>query len=122
MRFNKIVPALGAAALFSMLGGCSTTARYVTTEHWSASDKFYVGFTEYKETNLIVFRTGDSSAHLILCNASDDNNVQCRPQVEVDRLLNPDKKYADPPPPPPPAAPAAPAESEPEASEGEPNA
>ncbi len=119
MRLTQIAPALGLLALTAMMAGCSTTARYVTSEHWSSGDKFYVGFTEYKETNLVVIRTGTSSAHLMLCNAQDDNHVQCKPQLAVDRLLNPDQKYPDPPPPPPPAPPAP---TEAETSEGEPNA
>lgn len=121
MQFQLIAAASIAAAV-SMMSGCTTTARYVTTEHWATGDQFYVGFTEYKETNLIVLRTGESSAHVMLCNASDTNNVQCRPQVAVDRLLNPGKKYEEPPKPAP--AQVAPSESESESGgeAGEPNA
>jgi hypothetical protein len=111
MRHTMFKPVLRFSALL-LLAGCSTTARYVTTEHWSSGDTFYVGFTEYKETNLVVTKTGESSAHVLLCSAGGDNTAQCRPQVAVDRLLNPHKKYDEPPPPPPapeepPAAPAA---------------
>jgi hypothetical protein len=102
MRHKAIETALRLTA-FTLLAGCSTTARYVTTEHWAQGDAFYVGFTEYKETNLVVTRIGNSTAHVILCNAGENNSVQCKPQLEVDRLLNPDEKYPDPAP-----APAAP--------------
>lgn len=101
MRHRKMETAFIVMALGSF-AGCSTTARYVTAEHWSKGDTFYVGFTEYKETNLVVTKIGKSSAHVMLCNAADTNNVQCKPQLAVDRLLNPGQKYPD--------APAAPAQ------------
>lgn len=115
---NKAIrTALAISALSVLATGCSTTARYVTAEHWSKGDTFYVGFTEYKETNLVVTRYGNSSAHLMVCNAADSNNVTCRPQLAVDRLLNPGEKYPDEPPPP--AAPApAPVEPAPAPTEG----
>jgi len=120
MRNIEFKSALKLAALLA-LTGCTTTARYVTAEHWTKGDTFYVGFTEYKETNLIITSTGKSSAHVMLCNASDGNDVTCRPQVAVDRLLNPDLKFDDPPPAPPPPPPAVEAEPVAEASEEMPN-
>ena len=97
MRQRKFEITLLLAALGLLAGGCSTTARYVTAEHWSKGDTFYVGFTEYKETNLVITKIGESSAHVMLCNAADTNSVQCRPQLAVDRLLNPGEKYPDAP-------------------------
>jgi len=123
MRHTAIRTALQLSTL-AVLAGCSTTARYVTSEHWSRGDTFYVGFTEYKETNLLVTRIGTSTAHVMLCSAAENNSVQCKPQLEVDRLLNPDEKYPDSPKAPESAPVAAPVET-PQAegaAEGVPNA
>lgn len=102
--------ALWIVAAGLVAGGCSTTSRYVTTEHWHDSDTFFVAYTEYAHTDLLVTSTGESSAHVRLCRAGPNNQVQCQDQVAVDRLLNPDEEYPEPPPPPPPA-PAEPAEA-----------
>ena len=88
---------------FGLLG-CGQTSRYVTAEHWHDDNSFFIAFTEYDKTNYVVTSSGSSTAHVILCRAGADNSASCRPQVAVDRLLNPDEEIADPPP-----APAAPA-------------
>jgi hypothetical protein len=117
MHHQAIRTTLGLSALLA-LAGCSTTARYVTAEHWSKGDTFYVGFTEYKETNLVVTRIGNSTAHVMLCSAGESNSVQCKPQVAVDRLLNPDEQYPEPAPPPAATPPSEPVEAAPAVSEG----
>ena len=90
--------------------GCGSTARYVTAEHWHDDNSFFLAYTEYNKTSYVVASGGSSTAHVILCRAGADNAASCRPQVAVDRLLNPDEKYPDPPP-----APAAEPAPEPEA-------
>ncbi|HEX7481556.1 MAG TPA: hypothetical protein VF331_27375 [Polyangiales bacterium] len=94
---KNLALSLGVAfVLFS--GGCATSSRYVTAEHWHDDNSFFVGYTEYTSTNYMVTRTGSSSAHVMMCRVQEDNKADCRPQVAVDRLLNPDEKIPDPPP------------------------
>ena len=83
-----------------LLAGCSTTSRYVTAELWHDDDTVMVAYTEYTHTNYIVASSGKSSAHVIVCQAADDNSLDCQNQVAIDRLLNPDEEYPDAPPPP----------------------
>lgn len=115
---NKILRlgvATGAVAL--SLIGCGQTSRYVTAEHWHDDNSFFIAFTEYNKTNYVVTSSGSSTAHVILCRAGADNAASCRPQVAVDRLLNPDEEIPDPPP-----APAAPAPAPSEEAPAEPAA
>lgn len=94
---TKITTAtLGLLALVA--GGCAQTSRYVTAEHWHDEGTFFVAYTAYEETNYIVTRSGASSAHVMMCRVSDDNSATCRPQVAIDRLLNPDEEIEAPPP------------------------
>ena len=104
------------AVAFGLIG-CGTTARYVTAEHWHDDNSFFIAYTEYNKTNYIVTSSGSSTAHVMLCRAGADNSATCRPQVAVDRLLNPDEEIPDPPPSAeaPAAAPEEPAPSEPAA-------
>jgi hypothetical protein len=99
--------------------GCGSTARYVTAEHWHDDNSFFIAYSEYNKTNYVVTSGGSSTAHVMLCRAGADNTASCRPQVAVDRLLNPDEEIADPPPAPPastaPEPAPAPEEAEPAA-------
>jgi len=82
-------------------GGCATPVRYVTAQHWHDDDTFFVAYSSYDRTNFVFFSGASSStARVLMCKVDGSNAADCRPQVAVDRLLNPDEDYPDAPPPP----------------------
>jgi hypothetical protein len=105
-HFTLCVALLGAT--LGMIG-CAQTSRYVTAEHWHDDNSFFIAYTEYTKTNFVVTSSGSSTAHVIMCRAGADNTATCRPQVAVDRLLNPGEDIPDAPPAPAAAPAAAPA-------------
>ena len=79
---NRKIIASFLIVLAAALSGCATVkARIVTAEHWHNNNTFYVAYSETDGTSV--------TANLRKCNISDDNQVACEEQQEVNTLLNP---------------------------------